>query len=168
MRRSTRQALLSTSHGPEGLIERVVASLQAGARLRDVAKREGMTPSELWRLVHRPEYARVRETAQGAARFAIEARAMHYAERALDRLAELMESDDERTALAAATAILDRAGIVRLERTETVQAATAVAADGTTLTGLLASVTTRSLPSAPSWAEAAADSAIGRDDGGDS
>lgn len=157
------------------LVERSFASLAAGLRVRDVAAAEGMSASALWKIVNKPEYARLRTEVYALARDSVEQRAMFHASRAIDRLAELVESKDERVALAAVNAVLDRAGFARVASVETTtvhatttRATGADAADAArgTLTGLLSAVTVRRAVAERSWTEDVIDAMAEHDDAG--
>lgn len=156
------------------LVERAYASLAAGMRMRDVAAAEDMSPGELWSIIGKSEYADLRRDVYAMARTGVEQRALYHAARAIDRLAELVESDDQRIALAAANAVLDRAGFARVASVETKTvhataaplAASAINAAGETLTGLLSAVTVRASRTIAerSWAEDVIDAIDDHDD----
>jgi hypothetical protein len=92
--------------------------LLAGYRHREVARREGWTPAELWEYLGQPHVRKYRYEMLVAARDATVASVVAHAEDAVRALAGGLRSDDERVRVEAARQILDRAGVVRTERIE--------------------------------------------------
>lgn len=118
-RRPGEASKIEASQGvPDERCRRVVAMLLAGYRHREVARREGWTPAELWEYLGQPHVRKYRYEMLVAARDATIASVVAHAEDAVRSLAGGLRSDDERVRMEAARQILDRAGVVRTERIE--------------------------------------------------
>jgi len=93
-----------------------------GVVMREIANTVGIHRKTLYRWRDKPAYVAfvrdLRADAQRAARLTLEAGATEAARKIL----ELVRSDDDRVALAAATTLLDRTGHPKTERREIMQA----------------------------------------------
>ena len=87
----------------------IARELMAGGKLSEIAKRSGFSMRTIWNVRRDPEFQAILWEYQEAAARATAVRMAEKSGRAMDVLAELLESDDKRIKLKAAETILKHA-----------------------------------------------------------